>query len=156
MEGQLLPFPADSRGFIYYHTSPSIPKTAGELRFRLTQGDDPQRFQSGSDLLLVDGLPWNIPLAAIAHNRTHRIFRRLLLRDNLVSPALMDLCAGFPITRSRSRVIHSLGQPFHVEFHHIHTAFLILSGSTCSRLILPRIFVHAAGDGTPIIPYSGE
>lgn len=148
-------FPANSRGFIYYHTSPSIPETAGELRFRLTQGDDPELFQAGSDLLSIEGLTWNIPLVVVAHNRSFRVFRSLLLRDNLVSPALMDLCAGLSM-RSPSRVIHSLGQPFHVDFSRTSIPFVILSRSSCCKLEVMNLFTHQAADKKAIVPYAGK
>jgi hypothetical protein len=45
--------------------SPEKPRIAGNLRFRVTSSDDPSSFESGSDLLLVDGQPWSRPLHAL-------------------------------------------------------------------------------------------
>ena len=44
--------------------SPERPRILGlgELRLRVTSSDDPASFESGSDLLRRDGLPWRRPL----------------------------------------------------------------------------------------------
>jgi len=60
-----IPYPPDTKAFLYYSMSPEKPRIAGNLRFRVTSSDDPSSFESGSDLLLVDGQPWSRPLHAL-------------------------------------------------------------------------------------------
>ena len=48
-----------------FYTTPcqkKKPRIAEELRLRVTSSDDPASFDSGSDLLRTDGLPWSRPL----------------------------------------------------------------------------------------------
>ena len=58
-----IPFPDGTRGFLYYHSpGASVPPAAGELRFRLTSGNDPASFIQGNDLRMPNSLGWGIPL----------------------------------------------------------------------------------------------
>ena len=62
--GAILPRDPDTKAaFLYYSKSPERPRIGGELRrLRLTSNNDPSSFESGSDLLPTDGLPWSRPL----------------------------------------------------------------------------------------------
>ena len=59
-------YPSDTKAFLYYFTSPEIPRIAAELRLRIALSDDPASFESGSDLLRTDGLPWRRSLYALS------------------------------------------------------------------------------------------
>ena len=50
------------KAFLYYSMPPEKPRFAGELRLRVTSGDDPASFESGSDLLRTNSQPWSRPL----------------------------------------------------------------------------------------------
>lgn len=63
------PFPAGTRGFLYYYMPPvtdnlpaEVASLAGELRFRLTSTPFVESFADGVDLMAPNGLPWCIPL----------------------------------------------------------------------------------------------
>ena len=57
-----IPYPPDTKAFLYYSTLPGKPRIAGELRFRVTSSDDPASFESGSDLVDKNGQTWSRPL----------------------------------------------------------------------------------------------
>ena len=56
--GKVTLYPPDTKAFLYYSMSPEKPRIAGELRLRVTSGNDPSFFESGSDLLQPDGVIW--------------------------------------------------------------------------------------------------
>ncbi|KZP33730.1 hypothetical protein FIBSPDRAFT_1035743 [Athelia psychrophila] len=84
------PFPENSSGFLYLSSSPGKPQSAWEIRFRVTDGNAPQSFESGADLLCPDHKPWRIPLRALG-TKKYPALRELLLRDGLVNHALLHL-----------------------------------------------------------------
>ncbi|OSC96870.1 hypothetical protein PYCCODRAFT_1214235 [Trametes coccinea BRFM310] len=57
-QGKRLPFPQDTRGFLYYFRRENNVPVGGELRFRLTDGPSPESFAAGKDLPTPDGFPW--------------------------------------------------------------------------------------------------
>ena len=59
-------FPPDTKTFLYYSTSSTRPRIAGELRLRVASSDDPASFESGSDLLGLNGRPWSRSLFAVS------------------------------------------------------------------------------------------
>jgi hypothetical protein len=111
-------FPEGTRGFLYYHSSG--PPAAGQIRFRLTPGNDPAYFTHGSDLLCPNGLPWAIHLLAMAGSQKKLLYqpiRKLLIDDGLVAPALLEKWDTNELHLIRSsRIIHSFGQPFAIKF----------------------------------------
>lgn len=117
-----LPFPPDTRGFLYYHIPPKAPPFAGEIRFR--RASDPYGFHNGEDLLSSDKTPWSISLFALANRSAHVALRKQLLTDNLVSPTTLDEWAEdklpllqkvSPVGRDRT-VLYYLRQPFFLRF----------------------------------------
>jgi hypothetical protein len=123
---------------LYYHSPPAgVPPAAGELRFRLTPGDDPAYFDQGSDLQIDTGLPWCIPLLRIiaisqnARSERYQLIRKLLRDDGFVTPALLETCAAMLNANKRypqgGRIIHSFGQLFHIKFDASQITFWTLS-----------------------------
>ncbi len=54
-----VPFPPNTRGFLYYHNPPKAPPFVGELRFRCA--NSLEDFPNGKDLLSTDKFnPWSI------------------------------------------------------------------------------------------------
>ncbi|KAJ7110681.1 hypothetical protein C8R44DRAFT_883801 [Mycena epipterygia] len=90
--GGCIPFPAHSRGFLYYHSVPPAGPLEGSLRFRVTSDNAPSSFHRGQDLVAPWGLPWSITLPQIVrHTRYHKI-RDQLLRENLATEAQLSHC----------------------------------------------------------------
>jgi hypothetical protein len=102
-------FPIGTKGFLYYSMSPERPRIAGELRLRVTSSDDPASFESGSDLLRTDGLPWSRPLYILT-----RIFPPLyekLQEERLIPDDLDRFLLTLPpasINYSRSQILYTL------------------------------------------------
>ena len=63
---RLHPYPPDTTAFLYYSTSPERPPISGELRLRVASSDDHASFESGSDLLLVNGQLWSRSLYVVS------------------------------------------------------------------------------------------
>ena len=153
-------FPDGTRGFLYYQSPiPGAPPAAGDLRFRLTPGNDPASFNQGSDLQLPNGLPWGASLLTIAHRQCYQPIRQLLIDDGLVTPALLETCAIMvnricPVTNCR--VIHSFGQLFHVDFSATDITFHTLSTTELGYRHYRSFFAEAKANRKVVAPYQGE
>ena len=156
-------FPAGTRGFLYYHLpTDSMPSAAGEIRFRLTPGDNPQSFKLGNDFLQPNGLPWRIPLLVMTKNgQNHAPLRELLLADGLITSALVTKCremtkANARSVRRDSIIIHSLSQPFPVAFTRGTLSFWVLTRKNVQPIILQHLFLsHSDQASEMTVPYSG-
>jgi hypothetical protein len=162
------PFPPGSRGFFYYDTHMSnTPAEAGEVRFRVTSGNDPTSFSPGVDLLWPNGTPWRIPLLLIARGastgkaggRMYEPLRQILMKHGLVTPALLKKCDTMNEVghgaRPSSRIIYSLGHLFSVNFHQHGLRFLCPHDGTGQRIYLQHMFSDRSKPKT-IIPYHGK
>lgn len=116
-----VPFPADTRGFLYYHPPPpGVNLLAGEIRFRLVEDGDPASFDRGSDLMSPTGLPWSIHFLSLnCRNARYKGLRDVIALDGLATPKLIENCDSIAIDGNRSTrapIVHSLGQPFPASF----------------------------------------
>ena len=121
------PFPDAKAAFLYYSMSPERPRIGGELRIRLTSSGDPASFESGSDLLRSDGLPWSRPLYVLP-----RYFLPLYekLREERFVPDDLDrVLLTSPSARlnyNRSHILYTLNDTFIVDFSsHMSSLFVI-------------------------------
>ncbi|KZP06607.1 hypothetical protein FIBSPDRAFT_1053469 [Athelia psychrophila] len=89
-KSRTIPFPENSSGFLYLSSTTDKPQSAWEIRFRVTDGNAPQSFKSGVDLLSPDHKPWYIPLRKLGRKK-YAALRELLLRDGLVDDSLFHL-----------------------------------------------------------------
>ncbi|KAJ7612753.1 hypothetical protein FB45DRAFT_303259 [Roridomyces roridus] len=78
------PFPEEARGFFYCAPRPGLPDLASSVRFRCTTSSSPSSFAVGYDLLLPNGLPWQLLVgqAAIAYPT----LRAALLKEQFLTP----------------------------------------------------------------------
>jgi hypothetical protein len=149
-------FPEGTRGFLYYHSpEASDPPIAGEIRFRLTPGNDPAYFTHGSDLLCPNGLPWVIHLLAMTGSQTKLFYqpiRKLLIDDGLVAPALLEKWDTNEHHLFRcSRIIHSFGQLFAINFDMTSFNFYLPMGNQLQFLTFQGLFCRHRR----FAPYSG-
>ncbi|KAH9920419.1 hypothetical protein B0H21DRAFT_767572 [Amylocystis lapponica] len=111
-------FPADTHGFLYYHPAASPLAVAGEIRFRIMPDASTTDLLSGRDLLLPTGRPWGIQLCDVASRGFYRPLREILLRDQLVTPAILADSARLSVSpKGHMRRIYSLDEPFYVGFY---------------------------------------
>ncbi|KZP27553.1 hypothetical protein FIBSPDRAFT_928070 [Athelia psychrophila] len=83
---KFLAFPAGSRGFLYLSNADE-PQSSRQIRFRVTDSDSPEGFESGYDLLLPSQRPWSAALGALGKQQLAAV-RELLLKDGWVSDML--------------------------------------------------------------------
>ena len=125
-------FPPGTKGFLYFIPAPhpSV-QLASEVRFRITGDQNPSSFTGGSDLLYPDSTPWRIPLIALARHSRYSVLKHLLLQDGLVTTLSLNLCTGLGKSiLPSSRVIHSLGQMFALDFQETLSSFHFASADS--------------------------
>ncbi|OBZ74624.1 hypothetical protein A0H81_05071 [Grifola frondosa] len=149
-------FPPGTHGFLYYWSPPRVP-LAGAVRFRITKDSEPESFDQGSDLRVRNGtLPWQIPLlVAAAPSAQYRHLSKMLQRDGLVSPALLEQCRE--LTREhgvnvQSTLLCAFGQPFLVSFAQQSTQLVVLGEDALFRVLYPLPFT----DFRHFQPYTGQ
>ncbi|KZP04136.1 hypothetical protein FIBSPDRAFT_1054883 [Athelia psychrophila] len=110
-----IPFPESANGFLYLHAPKEEPKILWQIRFRVTDNASPASFESGSDLLNPNQIPWFISLQAMKARNSFPALRELLIRDGLDFDSLAEgnATARGPISTPS---IYSLGQLFRVDF----------------------------------------
>lgn len=152
------PFPPATRGFLYYHQPSHLPVGAGEIRFRLTPSDRPSSFAAGADLLL-DGIPWRVPLLRLSHTQTCAPLRQMLLDGGLITPDALESTrvVNDRLTRFHAcnHTLHSLGQPFTLRFRTPLQKLWSIGPSHCINFRLQGLFQDQRGHKT-CYPYSGR
>jgi hypothetical protein len=133
---------------------PEKPRIAGEIRLRVTSSDDPASFESGSDLLLPDGLSWSRPLYSLSKHYLplyEKLREEGFIPDDL-DRVLATLSERNIINYSRSRVLYTLNDTFIVNFS-IRPNFLVITEQGVESL---RIQLFFDGRGMYMgTPYTG-
>jgi hypothetical protein len=107
-------YPPDTKAFLYYITSPEKPRISGELRLRVAPSDDPASFDSGSDLLKLNGQPWSRSLYQVSK---HYIpLYEKLREEGLVPDDLDAVLSTLPPQMPISQHLYTLNDTFIVEF----------------------------------------
>jgi hypothetical protein len=141
--GKRIPYPPDTKGFLYYSMSPEKPRIAGEIRLRVTSSDDPASFESGSDLLCPNGVPWSRPLYSLSKH--YPLLYEKLREDQFIPDDLNKVLATLPkklIQYSRSQVLYTLNDTFIVDFGFGTPYLLAITEQGVERIhITTRIFL---------------
>ncbi|KZP06917.1 hypothetical protein FIBSPDRAFT_297373 [Athelia psychrophila] len=159
--GERIPFPPSARGFLYLHAPVEEPKVTWQIRFRVTEHDSPTSFESGSDLLYPNQIPWFIPLVVLKSDRGPLFtLRELLVRDGLDVDRLAERSTYRNGSLSKP-LIHSLGQLFHVDFqrYKLDVAFVGFGAdSKIERTTGSPLSTKVSSDGNSIRhrPYAGS
>ena len=145
------PYPPETKAFLYYFTPPEKPLIAGELRLRVASSDDPASFESGSDLMKVNGQVWSRPLFVLSKNYISLYDK---LREELLVPDNLDaVLSTFPRRRNcRSQLLYTLNDTFIVDFHH-RQEFTVITEQGMQTLRLDGLFSEKQ---ERITPYTGE
>jgi hypothetical protein len=145
-------FPPDIKAFLYYFTSPEKPRIGGELRFRVASSDDPASFQSGSDLMKINGQVWSRPLFVLskAYIPLYEKLREELLVPDDLDAVLSTFPHRFP-KYFRSQCLYTLNDTFIVNFSSSEQNFTVITeqgrdttthciihGNECKDLALHR------------------
>jgi hypothetical protein len=153
-----LPYPPDTKSFLYYYTPPEKPRIAAELRLRATSGGDPTSFESGSDLLKPNGQPWSRPLCVLS--RRYKLLYKKLREDRLVpddlDAILSTFTSKFPRYK-RSQILYTLNDTFIVDFSCAKVNFFVITEQGMESLRFDTPFSeHRGGLGIKRIkPYTG-
>ena len=143
-----LPFPPNTNAFLYYLTPPEKPQIAGELRLRVTSSDDPASFESGSDLLRSNGLPWSRPLYSLRKYYNPSPLYESLREDQLVSDdldaILSTLSLKFP-NYHQGHYLYRLNDTFILDFSKFELTFFIITEQGMERLHLIKLFFDSRG-----------
>jgi hypothetical protein len=125
--GSKAAYPPGTKAFLYYFSSPRKPPIAGQLRLRVASSDDPASFESGSDLLTLDGQPWSRPLLVLPKNYIplyEKLREERLVPDDL-DAVLSTLSSSMP--RPRSQLLYTLNDKFIVDFSTLSTLLSVIT-----------------------------
>lgn len=157
------PFPPNSKGYLYYHSPPHLPPSAGELRFRLANIDT--SFRDGKDLLTPHGIPWHIPVLSIARHPPIaglQPIKRQLLAESLITREQLNECAEIPDVPQLSNetvILHELSQPFPISWS-AGVMFWAISGNPLKarNVRMGKLFRDAreGKNGMWVCPFDGE
>jgi hypothetical protein len=134
-----LPYPPDTKAFLYYHISPEKTRLAGELRLRVTSSDDAASFESGSDLLGTNGQPWSRPLSSLP--KYYFPLYENLREEGFVPDDLDRVLPSNNLRYNQSRLcLYTLNDTFIVDFSHIGSFFYIVTEKDVERMPFFQIF----------------
>lgn len=147
-------FPKNTRGALYYHTDPTLPPIAGEIRFRLC--DTIENFEHGSDLHIL-GMPWSLPLTRIAYNSSLIGLRKLLVKEGLVDSQLMTDISKLPnLDRQDDRLtLFHLSHPFLVDLTVTDLNLTLVTRSALHKIRFQNLFTDRRS-GYPLPLYTGK
>ena len=134
-------YPPDTKAFLYYSIPPGKPRIAGELRLRVASSDDLTSFESGSDLLLINGRTWTRPLCTLS-NRYLPLYKKLR-EDHLIPDDLDAFLSTLPSKRLnflRCNLFHTLHDTFIVDFSLVNFYFLVITEQGLGKLSLQKLF----------------
>ena len=152
---QRIPYPRDTKAFLYYSLSPEKPRITGELRLRVTSSDDPASFESGSDLLRTDGLPWSRPLHILS--KLYPPLYEKMREDQLIPDDLDRVLGALPerkIQYSRNQFLYTLNDTIYVDFGTHSPKFRVITEQGMESILCRGVFF----DGREMYsgaPYTG-
>ena len=149
-----MPYPPDSKAFLYYFRSPEKPRIAAELRLRVVSSDDAS-FESGSDLLKKNGQTWSRPLHVVSKCYIplyEKLREEGIVPDDL-DAALSTLPHTFPRYR-RSHLLYSLNDTFIVNFDMRTLKLTVITEQGMDKIVFDTPFRDQRGK-TRKIPYTG-
>ena len=149
-------YPPDTKAFLYYSIPLEKPRIAGELRLRLTSGDDIASFESGSDLLRTNGQPWSRPVYSLSQN--YPPLYEKLREDGLIPDDLHRILSTFPPKNPKyraSRFSYTLNDPFIVDFSAIWLTLHFITEKGAESLSFLKLFSDPRKTMRDIRPYTG-
>jgi hypothetical protein len=116
---------------------------------RVTSSDDPASFESGSDLLKLNGQPWSRPLFVVS--RYYTPLYEKLREERLVPDDLDSVLSTFPhrsLSYGRGQFLYTLDDTFIVNFGAANHNITVVTEQGMEILIFP--FCEIRGK-----PYTG-
>ena len=156
--GKLTTFPPDTKAFLYYFTPPEEKRRiAGELRLRVVPSGDPASFESGSDLLRLNGQSWARPLLSLPGNYTflyEKLREERLVRDDL-GVIISTLLSGSSPRYRGGQKLYALNDTFIVDFSSHQLRLSVITEQGIESLPLFKPFVEYRGQMERTAPYTG-
>jgi hypothetical protein len=152
------PFPQHARGFLWYDKGSPENPAAGSLRLRSTTLASREGFTQGVDLLAPNGLPWTVPIAALARKSIWEGLVNHLVKDGLVNKALVERFKEAPSGPETGGIIlQSLDDPFLVDLSAQRIRVWIAQGDSLHPVCLPGPLTFPRNSGKSCdIPYNGR
>ncbi|KAJ7648711.1 hypothetical protein DFH06DRAFT_1209405 [Mycena polygramma] len=142
--GRRIPFPEHSRGFLYFHIPPHAAAVERSLRFRLTQDNAPSSFDSGADLTLPSGAPWQVILPQLLTGTAYTRVCEQLLHEGLATKDLLIQCRALFGAASRrispSLTLFRLQQEFPVNLAASKIQLTVVGPDALHSVGFPSIF----------------
>ena len=152
------PFPPNTKAFLYYSTLPGRPRIGGELRLRVTSRDDPASFESGYDLLGLNGQPWSRPLFMLSRCSSYIPLYKKLRKEGLVQDDLDAFLSTFPSSFGlyyRGQQLYTLNDTFMVDFSSENVQFTVITEQGVEILQFNSLFRDNRNEMCGIAPYRG-
>ncbi|KAJ7221832.1 hypothetical protein B0H12DRAFT_1151639, partial [Mycena haematopus] len=148
------PFPPRCAGFLYYHTPANPLPLEGSIRLRVTLNNAPSSFDSGQDLLLPSGAPWQTILPQIARRKQDATLSRQLIQEKLVTEEQLSRARRLfnGVDRiSPQLILFRMGQEFPVDFGS-SLQLTVVGKRLLHKLLLPDLF----SVGEQMFPWTGS
>ncbi|KAJ6514282.1 hypothetical protein C8R47DRAFT_1090845 [Mycena vitilis] len=133
------PFPRSARGYLYYRSPPGhAHPLSGSLRLRIYSNST-----VGDDLLLPNGLPWQILLPQITLHKQYSSLLQQLLEDKLVAPetvAHSQRLFGHRSILTSNHLIFSLEQLFYLPMNQAELRLTIVGREKLGVFIKQNLF----------------
>jgi hypothetical protein len=148
-------YPPDTKFYLYYFTPPEKPPLAGEIRLRVTSSD--ASFESGSDLLKLNGQPWSRPLSVLS--RYYKPLYEKLREDRFVPDDLDAILSTFQVSSgyprfNRSQLLYTLNDTSIADFSCTDQFFYVITEQEVELLRFVTPFFERCR-GLRTIPYTG-
>ena len=156
LNGREWSFPPDTKAFLYYFTPPDKPRIAGELRVRVVPSDDPSSFESGSDLLRVNGQTWSRPLHVLS--KYYIPLYEKLREENLIPDDLYAALSAFPPRLPTGRYytgqnLYTINDTFIIDLSIRGLSLSVITEQGMEALELYGLFTEWR---VSLLPYTGE
>ncbi|KAJ7670557.1 hypothetical protein DFH06DRAFT_138953 [Mycena polygramma] len=133
------PFPRSARGYLYYRSPPEhAHPLSGSLRLRIYSNST-----LGDDLLLSNGLPWQILLPQMILHKQYSSLLQQLLEDKLVTPETVahgQRLFGHRSILTPNHLIFSLDQPFYLPMNQAELRLTIVGREKLGVFVKQQLF----------------
>ena len=142
-------YPSDTSAFLYYFTTSENPRIAGQLRLRVATSDDHASFESGSDLMRLDGQPWSRSLCTVS-NYYPPLYGKL--REEGLVPDDLDAVLSTFTRAPRGQQIYTLNDTFIVDFSRLQLSLTVVTEEGMETL---EFVLFCDTRPTRVLPYTG-
>ncbi|KAJ6564673.1 hypothetical protein B0H19DRAFT_81731 [Mycena capillaripes] len=156
--GERIPFPPNTRGFLYFKRQDELSSLAGGLQFRLAKIAHPSSFPHGQDLLWPSGDPWQLMFVQIASRGSYQGFLEQIQRDGFASSSDSRRCRMMFANQNKIHprvMLFSMAQPFIVDFASKPVLCVVGSKEVLSTR-LTSIFMDIRNGTEMYFPFEGS